>query len=509
MYFIVSFEPTREHAIYQNENTGKQFRVEDLLRWICRRFHFESSTGETGNRRLSLVYDSTELRSHWFLEDIHIRFGSTVRCMVKEDRIPDYRLFLQIRNETFDVFDAKLHPTQTTILQLRIVASHKSGIPLSAFRLVMDTNTELFDHVRLSQYDIDYRATLTIQTWVGWSDFYTYAIKGRNDSNRYTKAVIKLLSSDELVRQYMLQVALYIAAHYGNVDLARALLQLGARADRPVGYHPSRQWCSEECLHAEYFRCPIHEAIESQQVGIVLLFGSRDVAILQKPDGYGIKPWRLALRQETSLKQREIALFILTKQFGGIRVSSKVTIAYRHIYIFKQWADRAREQIYAKYGVQYSSLKRKPLINHGESLLGYKILVDGYNNNFQDYYSTAEYAKEKMRTTCVTLDEREKIKLKNTEIYMRNFNVVNLLQAKALTNAASTQQTKGTQSSTIVSDSNEISPGKKLWTKVAKLYRLETFLLRNAIDLIEAGLITDEVSPTPSRHVCRYETTSL
>lgn len=35
----------------------------------------------------------------------------------------------------------------------------------------------------------------------------------------YTKAVLKLLSADELVRQFMLQVALYIAAHYGNVDL--------------------------------------------------------------------------------------------------------------------------------------------------------------------------------------------------------------------------------------------------------------------------------------------------
>ena len=37
----------------------------------------------------------------------------------------------------------------------------------------------------------------------------------------YTKAVIKLLSSDEMVRQYMMQVALYISAHYGNVDLVR------------------------------------------------------------------------------------------------------------------------------------------------------------------------------------------------------------------------------------------------------------------------------------------------
>lgn len=42
----------------------------------------------------------------------------------------------------------------------------------------------------------------------------------------YTKAVLKLLSPDELVRQYMLQVALYIAAHYGNVDLVNFLLSL-------------------------------------------------------------------------------------------------------------------------------------------------------------------------------------------------------------------------------------------------------------------------------------------
>jgi hypothetical protein len=71
------------------------------------------------------------------------------------DRIPDYRLFLPIRNEMFDVFDSTLHPIETTILQLRIIASHKSGLPLSAFRLVTDSkNNELFDHVRLSQYDI-------------------------------------------------------------------------------------------------------------------------------------------------------------------------------------------------------------------------------------------------------------------------------------------------------------------------------------------------------------------
>ncbi|CAF1299160.1 unnamed protein product [Adineta ricciae] len=503
MHFIVSFEPTNERAIFQNDNTAERLTIKDLLKWICRRFHFENSSGEMGNRRLSLMYNSTELQPHWFLEDVQIQFGATVRCMVKEDRIPDYRLFLPIRNETFDVFDSGMHPTETTVLQLRIVASHKSGLPLSAFRLITDKNTDLVDHIRLSQYDIDYRSTLTIQTWIGWSDFYTYTIKG------YTKAVLKLLHSDELVRQYMMQLALYIAAHYGNVDLARALLQLGARADRPVGHHPSRQWCSRDCTHEEYSRCPIHEAIEAQQVGIVLLFGSRDVTILQKADGYGIKPWRLALRQKVSPKQREIALFILTKQFGGVQISNKVTIAYRHIHLFKQWADRAREQVYATYGVQYSSLKRKPLVKHGESLLGYKTLIDGYNNDFHDYYSTAEYAKGKMRAAYVTLDEKEKIKLKNTELYMKNFNVTTSLQSKILTNTTATQNVKGAQPTLLTAESHEISIGKKLWAKVARLYRLETSLLRNAIELIETGLITDEVSPTPSRRAQRAMTSRV
>ena len=86
MYFIVSFEPTNERAIFQNDNTSERLTINDLLKWICRRFHFENSSGETGNRRLSLMYNSTELQPHWFLEDIQIQFGATVRCMVKEGK---------------------------------------------------------------------------------------------------------------------------------------------------------------------------------------------------------------------------------------------------------------------------------------------------------------------------------------------------------------------------------------------------------------------------------------
>jgi hypothetical protein len=84
MYFLVLFEPTGERAIYQNDKPAERVTVKDLLAWICKRFHFESSTGETGNRRLSLLYDNTELQTQWFIQDINVRFGATVKCVVKE-----------------------------------------------------------------------------------------------------------------------------------------------------------------------------------------------------------------------------------------------------------------------------------------------------------------------------------------------------------------------------------------------------------------------------------------
>ena len=128
------------------------------------------------------------------------------------------------------------------------MASHKSGLPLSAFRLITEKNNELFDHVRLSQYDIgekifnqskhtyfffySNRSSSNINNSnMGWMVGFLYLCYQRFlNQNKfvfisfvfiqgYTKAVIKLLSSDELVRQYMLQVALFISAHYGNVDL--------------------------------------------------------------------------------------------------------------------------------------------------------------------------------------------------------------------------------------------------------------------------------------------------
>ena len=84
MYFLVYFQPTDSRAIYQNDQPDEKLTVKDLMTWICDRFYFETASGETGNQRLCLVYNNTELQEQWFLQDIKISFGSTVRCIVKE-----------------------------------------------------------------------------------------------------------------------------------------------------------------------------------------------------------------------------------------------------------------------------------------------------------------------------------------------------------------------------------------------------------------------------------------
>jgi hypothetical protein len=97
--------------------------------------------------------------------------------------------------------------------------------------------------------------------------FLNSCIKG------YHKQVIKTMSQDEIIRQYQARVALYLAAHYGHYDLANSMMNLGARPDRPVGEHPSRQWCANiNSKKPEYLRCPIHEAVQSGQLKIVTLF---------------------------------------------------------------------------------------------------------------------------------------------------------------------------------------------------------------------------------------------
>lgn len=84
MYFIVFYEPTGERVVYLNEKDPEKITVKGLIEWASDRFGFDAGSAELGNRRLSLMYNSAQLQPQWFIQDISIRFGATVKCVVIE-----------------------------------------------------------------------------------------------------------------------------------------------------------------------------------------------------------------------------------------------------------------------------------------------------------------------------------------------------------------------------------------------------------------------------------------
>jgi hypothetical protein len=109
------------------------------------------------------------------------------------------------------------------------------------------------------------------------------------------------------------------------MELASSVMQHGARSDRPVGEHPSRQWSFEAITNTvpEALKCPIHIAIERGHVKIVDLFVRQSILCTQIRDPTtGYLPYRLALSCFTSAKTKqekqclsEIYFFLHDKQY--------------------------------------------------------------------------------------------------------------------------------------------------------------------------------------------------
>lgn len=95
--------------------------------------------------------------------------------------------------------------------------------------------------------------------------------------------------------RFQLQVALYIAASLGHLDLADWLLERGTHAEEPVGVHPYRQWC-HQTAHRDTGKCPIHIAAESSQLLILKLFITKNFLTLACRDPAGRDPLKVALQ---------------------------------------------------------------------------------------------------------------------------------------------------------------------------------------------------------------------
>lgn len=109
------------------------------------------------------------------------------------------------------------------------------------------------------------------------------------------------------------------------MELANSVMQHGARSDRPVGEHPSRQWSFEAAstILPDSLQCPIHIAIERGHVKMVDLFVRNSALCTQIRDPItGYQPYRLALLCLMKAKTKEekqcfneIYFYLHDKQF--------------------------------------------------------------------------------------------------------------------------------------------------------------------------------------------------
>ena len=110
------------------------------------------------------------------------------------------------------------------------------------------------------------------------------------------------------------------------MELATSVMQQGARSDRPVDEHPSRQWSSELTSETfpEMLKCPIHIAVERGHVKMVDLFVRQSILCTQIRDPItGYLPYRLALSCSLKSKTKEekqlyrvIYFYLHDKQFN-------------------------------------------------------------------------------------------------------------------------------------------------------------------------------------------------
>ena len=110
------------------------------------------------------------------------------------------------------------------------------------------------------------------------------------------------------------------------MELATSVMQQGARSDRPVGEHPSRQWLSEITTKTlpEMLKCPIHIAVEQGHVKMVDLFVRQSILCTQiRHPISGYLPCNLALScslasisKEEKQRYRIIYLYLHDKQYN-------------------------------------------------------------------------------------------------------------------------------------------------------------------------------------------------
>lgn len=165
--------------------------------------------------------------------------------------------------------------------------------------------------------------------------------------------------------RFQLQVALYIAASLGHLDLAGWLLERGMHAEEPVGVHPYRQWC-HQTAHRDTGKCPIHIAAESSQLLILKLFITKNPLTLACRDPGGQDPLKIAIQRG----HRDCVRYLANKLCSVVSLPN-MSLPMRIYLQMKHWVSLGQKRA-ASNRCQHTSAAFKARV-------GDTLLVDGFN----------------------------------------------------------------------------------------------------------------------------------
>ncbi|PIK42715.1 hypothetical protein BSL78_20439 [Apostichopus japonicus] len=317
-----------------------------------------------------LSYQGADLDDEWILGDIGIQAGITLRCGFREEVTPKLYAYCAYNDETVEILE-EIDLSKHTVANLRTMITRRTGLPVTTFRVITKDKREMFDDNLLDKYDIELQDTVRVETWDGWNEFLKAAMIGQ------TAQVMYHMSQEDSINKFQARVALFIAAHHGHMDLASSILRLGVRSDEAVGDHPIREWCQSS--HVDAYRTPVHEGAEHGQLSILRIFVFNNICCVTCKDGNGLTGLNVALRKQ----QREVALYLLTKQWSNVQFSAlslPLTI-YSQI---RKWCDKAKEKVLLIYGPSRSTIKEKKVTRKNGARAGQTVHVDGYTDSMMN-----------------------------------------------------------------------------------------------------------------------------
>ncbi|CAH2247131.1 ANKUB1 [Pelobates cultripes] len=334
--------------------------VRDVKQMIKDSFHLQLSDDKQGRRFLELQYAGGVLRDEWILTDVGITLCSTIKCFLKEEDKPALYIYNPVTKEKVTIM-GDISLLSATVSRLTTLISLKCGFPVSVFCLRTLQGQDLYNCNSLSDYKLDLGSTLRINVWDGWKEFLLGCVLGHKQN------IQRYLSKEEAVLRYQQKTALYVAAHYGHLELAEWLQEKGVRVDEAVGVHPYREWCSETD-HPDVVKCPVHAAAEAGQLLLLKAFVSRNVLCLQCQNPLGQTPLRICLRHS----HKDCVLYLIMKMWSVVSFK-KISLPMRIYIKVKKWLFLAQKKVSAAKNMKWAVVFK--------TRVGDKLVIDGFTES--------------------------------------------------------------------------------------------------------------------------------